>query len=267
MQLFEGKKGLIIGVANDRSIAWGIANALHQQGAQIAFSFQPGPLESRVQKLANSINSPFVYQCDGASDASMEEFFQELGKKWDSFEFLVNGMAFANKEDLTDRYVDISRAGFLKALEISCYSFTKSVALSEKFMPNGGSCLALSYYGAEKWMPHYNIMGVAKSALESSVRYLAADLGPKNIRVNAISAGPIRTLAASGIGEFRYILDWCANNAPLRKNTTIDDVGKSAAYLLSDWGSNVTGEILHVDGGYHIVGMKNPDAPDINLSS
>jgi enoyl-[acyl-carrier protein] reductase I len=195
----------------------------------------------------------------------MNMFFDRLGQKWSSFDFIVNGMAYANKEDLTGRYMDISREGFLKALDISCYAFTRSVALSQKFMQNGGSCLALTYYGAEKWMPHYNIMGVAKAALEASVRYLAADVGPLGIRVNAISAGPIRTLAASGIGDFRYILDWCAKNAPLQKNTTIEDVGNGALYLLSDLGSNVTGEILHVDSGYNIVGMKNPDSTDIQL--
>lgn len=265
MSLFKGKKGVIIGVANDRSIAWGIADALKKQGAEIALSFQPGPLESRVRALAKTIDAPFVYECDGAEDASMEKFFNELSNQWDSFDFMVNGMAFANKDELTGRYVDTSRAGFLKAMEISCYGFTKSVSLAEKFMKNGGSCLALTYYGAEKWMPHYNVMGVAKAALEGSIRYLAADLGGKNIRVNGISAGPIRTLAASGIGDFRYILDWCANNAPLKRNTTIEEVGNSAAYLLSDWASNVTGEILHVDSGYNIVGMKNPTAPDINL--
>lgn len=265
MRLFEGKRGVIIGVANDRSLAWGIAQFLHEQGAKLAFSYQPGVLESRVRKLAGDVQSEFVHECDAAEDASMEAFFDKLRGTWDSFDFLVNGVAFANKEDLKSRYVDTSREGFLKALDVSCYSFTKSVALAESFMPNGGSCLALTYYGAEKWMPHYNVMGVAKAALEASVRYLAADLGEKNIRVNAISAGPIRTLAASGIGEFTYILDWCKYNAPLQRNTTIKDVGGGAAYLLSDWGSNVTGEVLHIDGGYNIVGMKNPSAPDITV--
>lgn len=254
--MFKGKKGVIIGVANDRSITWGIADFLHKNGAQLAFSYQPGILESRVRALAEKVSSPFVYECDGASDQSIEKFFDELSNTWDSFDFMVNGMAFANKDELTGRYVDTSRTGFLTAMEISCYSFTKTVACAERFMPHAGSCLALSYYGAEKWVPNYNVMGVAKAALEASVRYLAADLGEKGIRVNAISAGPIRTLAASGIAGFVDMLDWCANNAPLRKNTTIEDVGKSAAYLLSDLSSNVTGEILHVDGGYNIVGMK-----------
>ena len=268
MQLFEGKRGLIMGVANDRSLAWGIANFLNQHGADIALSFQPGPLESRVRALGGKINSPFIYSCDGASDDSMEEFFEKLSLVWDSFDFVVNGMAFAHKEDLVGRYVETSRSNFCKAMEISCYSFTKTIALSEKFMKkSGGSCLALSYYGAEKWMPHYNVMGVAKAALESSVRYLAADMGPLNIRVNAISAGPIRTLASSGIGDFRYILDWCEGNSPLQKNATIEDVAGGAAYLLSDLSKNVTGEILHIDGGYNIVGMKNPKARDIVINS
>ncbi len=256
---FEGKRGLIMGVANERSIAWGIAETLSSLGAQLAFSYQ-GVFENRVRSLAASVNSPFVFECDGSDDASMETFFNELEKVWGSFDFLVNGMAFANKDELQGRYVDTSRDGFLMALNVSCFSFTKSVALSERFMKNGGSCLSLTYYGAEKWMPHYNVMGVAKAALESSVKYLAADMGIKGIRVNAISAGPIRTLAASGIGDFRYILDWCESNAPLRKNTTIEDVGKGAAYLLSDWSSNVTGEIMHIDGGYNIVGMKSVEA-------
>jgi len=264
MRLCEGKRGLIMGVANERSLVWGIAKTLHEHGAQLAFSYQ-GPLKTRVEQLAETVNSEFTYECDGGDDLSMSTFFDRLGDKWDSFDFVVNGMAFANKEDLTGRYLDVSRAGFLKALEISCYSFTKTVALSEKFMKNGGSCLALSYYGAEKWMPHYNVMGVAKAALEASIRYLAADVGPLGIRVNGISAGPIRTLAASGIGDFRYILDWCARNAPLQRNTSIEDVGNGALYLLSDLGSNVTGEILHVDGGYNVVGMKNPEAKEVEI--
>ena len=255
--LFKGKKGVVIGVANNMSIVWGIADFLHKQGAELAFSFQPGVLESRVRPLAESLGSPFIYPCDGADDQSMEKFFNELGNVWDSFDFIVNGMAFANKDELVGRYINTSREGFLTALNISCYSFTKSVALAEPFMKNGGSCLALSYYGAEKWVPNYNVMGVAKAALEASVKYLAADMGPLGIRVNAISAGPIRTLAASGISDFRQILDWCQHHSPMRKNTTIEDIGKSAAYLLGDLSTNVTGEVLHVDGGYHIVGMKS----------
>lgn len=264
MNLFEGKRGLIMGVANERSLSWGIAEFLNKHGADIALSFQPGPLESRVRALGEKIKSPFISACDGGSDDSMEEFFEKLNTVWDSFDFVVNGMAFANKEDLVGRYVETSRASFCKAIEISCYAFTKTIALSEKFMKNhGGACLALSYYGAEKWMPHYNVMGVAKAALESSVRYLAADMGPLKIRVNAISAGPIRTLASAAIGDFKYILDWCEHNSPLQSNVTIEDVAGGAAYLLSDLSKNVTGEILHIDAGYNIVGMKNPNAKDI----
>lgn len=265
MKLFEGKRGVIMGVANERSLTWGVAQFLHEQGAQLAFSFQPGPLEERVRKLAEPLGSPYIAECDGSDDLSMQSFFGGISDVWDSFDFLVNGMAFANKEELTGRYVDTSRDGFLKAMEISCYSFTKSVQLAEKFMIRGGSCLALSYYGAEKWMPHYNVMGVAKAALEASVRYLAADMGGLSIRVNAISAGPIRTLAASGIGDFKYILSWCQKNSPLQRNVTIQEVGASAGYLLSDLSSAVTGEIHHVDAGYNIVGMKNPEAPDMQV--
>lgn len=264
MNLCEGKRALIMGVANERSLAWGIAKTLSDNGAQLAFSYQ-GPLKTRVEELAASVNAEFVGECDGSDDLSMMTFFDNLEKKWSSFDILVNGMAYANKEDLTGKYLEVSRSGFAKALDVSCFAFTKSVNLSQRFMKNGGSCLALSYYGAEKWMPHYNVMGVAKAALEASIRYLAADVGPFGIRVNGISAGPIRTLAASGIGDFRYILDWCAKNAPLQKNTTIEDVGNGALYLLSDLGANVTGEILHIDGGYNIVGMKNPDSADIQI--
>ena len=265
MKLLENKKGIVMGVANERSIAWGIAKFLQEQGAELVLSYQPGPLEDRVRKLAESIGCENVFPCDGACDDSMVKFFNKSQDVLKTFDFMVNGMAYANKEALKGEYSATTREDFKQALDISCYSFTKSVALARKHMVNRGSCLALTYYGAEKWMPHYNVMGVAKAALEASVKYLAADLGPGGVRVNAISAGPIRTLASSGIGDFRYILDWCARNAPLGKNVTQEDVAKAAAFLLSDLGEGVTGEIMHVDAGYNIVGMKRPDAEDIIL--
>jgi enoyl-[acyl-carrier protein] reductase I len=265
--LMAGKRGLIMGVANNRSIAWGIAKALSRQGAEIALTYQGDAIKKRVEPLASEIGAKLVIPCDVTDMASLDVVFAEIGKTWGSLDFLVHAIAFSDKDELTGRYVDTSADNFTRTMFISCYSFTAVAQRAEKLMNNGGSLLTLTYYGAEKWMPHYNVMGVAKAALEASVRYMAADLGPKNIRVNAISAGPIKTLAASGIGDFRYILKWNEYNSPLRRTVTIDEVGDSGLYLLSDLGRAVTGEILHVDAGYHIVGMKNPEAPDITVAS
>jgi enoyl-[acyl-carrier protein] reductase I len=265
--LMEGKRGLIMGVANNRSIAWGIAKALSRQGAEIALTYQGDAIKKRAEPLAAELGSKMVLPCDVTDMASLDSVFAEIGKAWGSLDFLVHAIAFSDKDELTGRYVDTSADNFTRTLFISCYSFTAVAQRAEKLMNNGGSLLTLTYYGAEKWMPHYNVMGVAKAALEASVRYMAADLGPKNIRVNAISAGPIKTLAASGIGDFRYILKWNEYNSPLRRTVTIDEVGDSGLYLLSDLGRAVTGEILHVDAGYHIVGMKNPEAPDLTVAS
>ncbi|NJM31196.1 MAG: enoyl-ACP reductase FabI [Rhizobiales bacterium] len=264
--LMAGKRGLIMGVANARSIAWGIAKACAAQGAELAFNYQGDALKKRVEPLAAEIGSKLVLPCDVTDAASIDALFETIGKEWGRLDFLVHAIAFSDKEELTGRYVDTTADNFTKTMQISCYSFTAIAQRAEKLMTNGGSLLTLTYYGAEKWMPHYNVMGVAKAALEASVRYMAADLGPKNIRVNAISAGPIKTLAASGIGDFRYILRWNEYNSPLRRTVTIEEVGDSALYLLSELGRGVTGEIMHVDAGYHIVGMKNPDAPDITVS-
>ncbi|MEM8791979.1 MAG: enoyl-ACP reductase FabI [Pseudomonadota bacterium] len=261
-----GKRGLIMGVANDKSIAWGIAKACHEQGAELAFTYQGDALKKRVIPLAESIGSGLVMPCDVTDEPSMDAVFAELQAKWGKLDFLVHAIAYADKAELTGRYVDTSPANFEKSLMISCYSFTALAQRAEKLMPEeGGSMLTLTYYGAERVMPHYNVMGVAKAALETSVRYMAMDLGPKNIRVNALSAGPIKTLAASGIGDFRYILKWNEYNSPLRRNVSQDDVGKAGFYLLSDLSSGVTGECHHVDCGYHVVGMKAEDAPDIGL--
>jgi enoyl-[acyl-carrier protein] reductase I len=262
-QIMAGKRGLIMGLANNKSIAWGIAKAAHAAGAELAFTFQGEALEKRVRPLAAELGGTVVGHCDVTDSASIDAVFAEVQKMWGKLDFVVHCIAFSDKDELTGRYVETSEANFTRSLQISCYSFTAVAQRAEKMMPDGGSLLTLSYYGAEKWMPHYNVMGVAKAALEASVRYLAADLGEKNIRVNAISAGPIKTLAASGIGDFRYILKWNEYNAPLRRTVTIEEVGDSAAFLLSDMGRGVTGEIMHVDAGYHIVGMKNPAAPDI----
>ena len=261
--VMRGKRGLIMGLANNRSIAWGIAKAARQAGAEIALTYQGEPLERRVRPLAAELDAHVVGECDVTDAASIDAVFAEVEKLWGDLDFVVHCIAFSDKDELTGRYVDTSAANFNTSLAISCYSFTAVAQRAEKLMKNGGSLLTLTYYGAEKWMPHYNVMGVAKAALEASVRYLAADLGEKNIRVNAISAGPIKTLAASGIGDFRYILKWNEYNAPLRRTVTIDEVGESAVFLLSNMGRSVTGEILHVDAGYHVVGMKNPHAPDI----
>ncbi len=263
--LMKGKRGLIMGVANNRSIAWGIAQACAAQGAELAFTFQGEALEKRVRPLAASVGSKHVMPCDVTDNASVDAVFAALKKDWGSIDFLLHAIAYADKAELDGRYVDTSEGNFTKSLLISCYSFTALAQRAEKMMPKGGSLLTLSYYGAEKVMPHYNVMGVAKAALEASVRYLAADLGKQNIRVNAISAGPIKTLAASGISDFRYILKWNEYNSALRRTVTIEEVGASGMYLLSDLGRAVTGEIHHVDAGYHVQGMKNEDAPDISV--
>jgi enoyl-[acyl-carrier protein] reductase I len=262
--LMAGKRGLVMGVANDRSLAWGIAAAAAAQGAQLAFTYQGDALERRIRPLAASVNSSLVFPCDVADDASMDAAFAGIAGQWpEGLDFLVHAIGFADKQFLRGKYLDTPRAAFLQALDISCYSFVAVARRAAAMMRPNGALLTLSYYGAEKVVPHYNVMGVAKAALEASVRYLAADLGERGIRVNAISAGPIRTLAASGIGDFRYILRWNQLNAPLVRNVTIEDVGGAGLYLLSDLSSGVTGEVHHVDSGYHIVGMKNPAAPDI----
>ncbi len=263
--LLAGKRGLVMGVANSRSIAWGIAKAARQHGADLAFTYQGDALKKRVEPLAAELGGHVVGHCDVTDPASLDAVFAETKRLWGRLDFVVHAIAFSDKDELTGRYVDTSEANFTKSLLISCYSFTAVAQRAEALMTEGGSLLTLTYYGAEKWMPHYNVMGVAKAALEASVRYLAADLGPKAIRVNAISAGPIKTLAASGIGDFRYILKWNELNSPLRRTVTIDEVGESGAFLCSDMSRGITGEILHVDAGYHVVGMKNPDAPDLTL--
>jgi enoyl-[acyl-carrier protein] reductase I len=264
--LMAGKRGLIMGVANKMSIAWGIAKACADQGAELAFTYQGDALKKRVEPLAAEIGGHVLGHCDVTDTASLDAVFAAVDDLWGGLDFVLHAIAWADKDELTGRYVDTSEANFTKSLLISCYSFTAVAQRAEKLMPaSGGSMLTLTYYGAEKWMPHYNVMGVAKAALEASVRYLAADLGPKNIRVNAISAGPIKTLAASGIGDFRYILKWNEYNSPLRRTVTIDEVGDSGMYFLSDLSRAVTGEIHHVDAGYHVVGMKNPTAPDLSL--
>ena len=263
--LMAGKRGLIMGVANNRSIAWGICKACHEQGAEIALTYQGDALKKRVVPLAEQIGTTVVLPCDVTDTASLDAVFEEIGKAWGQLDFLVHAIAFSEKDELDGRYVDTTPDNFNKTLAISCYSFTAVAQRAEKLMNEGGSLLTLTYYGAEKVMPHYNVMGVAKAALEASVRYLAADLGQNGIRVNAISAGPIKTLAASGISDFRYILKWNEYNSPLRRTVSIDDVGGAGMYLLSDLSRGVTGEVHHVDAGYHVVGMKNEDAPDISV--
>jgi len=264
--LMSGKRGLIMGLANNRSIAWGIAKAVHAQGGQLAFSYQGDALRKRVEPLAKEVGGLVVGHCDVNEPATIDAVFEEVRKAWGSLDFVVHAIAFSDKAELDGRYVDTSQDNFTRTMLISCYSFTAIAQRAEKLMTNGGSMITLTYYGSEKWMPHYNVMGVAKSALEASVRYLAADLGVKNIRINAISAGPIKTLAASGIGDFRYILRWNEYNTPLRRNVSSEEVGDTAMYLLSDLSRGVTGEVHHVDAGYHIVGMKHPDAPDITVN-
>ena len=262
--IMKGKRGIVMGVANDRSIAWGIASAAAKQGAELAFTYQGDALEKRVRPLAESIGSNIIIQCDVSSDKAIDEAFLLLKEKWDNIDFLVHAIAYSDKEELKGEYLDTTRENFYKTMDISVYSFTAVAQRAAAMMPNGGSMITLTYYGAEKVMPHYNVMGVAKAALESSVRYLAADLGGDKIRVNSLSAGPIKTLAASGIGDFRYILKWNQYNSPLRRNVTLDDVGGSGVYLLSDLSAGVTGETHHIDCGYHVVGMKAIDAPDMS---
>ena len=258
--LMAGKRGLVMGVANDRSIAWGIASSLHAHGAELAFTYQGEALEKRVRPLAESVGSNLMVPCDVTEDESIDAAFATLKESWDSLDFVVHAIAYSDKEELKGKYLNTSRDNFVRSLDISCYSFTGVAQRAVPMMNGGGSLLTLTYYGAERVMPHYNVMGVAKAALEASVRYLAADLGDSDIRVNAISAGPIKTLAASGIGDFRYILKWNEYNSPLRRNVSIDQVGGAALYLLSDLSAAVTGEVHHVDCGYHTVGMMSVDA-------
>lgn len=260
--LMAGKRGIVMGVANDKSIAWGIAKAISNQGAEVAFTFQGEALEKRVRPLAESIGSNLVLPCDVTDEGSVEAVFDRLEKEWGKIDFIVHGIAFSDKEELKGEYLDTSRENFLRTMDISCYSLTAITQRAAPMMNKGGSIVTLTYYGAERVMPHYNVMGVAKAALEASVRYLAVDLGKRGIRVNAISAGPIKTLAASGIGDFRYILKWNELNSPLKRNVTIDEVGGSGLYLLSDLGSGVSGEVHHVDCGYHTVGMVAVDAAE-----
>ncbi|GAK46129.1 short-chain dehydrogenase/reductase SDR [Tepidicaulis marinus] len=264
-QLMTGKRGLVMGVANNRSIAWGIAKACADAGAELAFTYQGDALKKRIEPLAAEVGSNLVMPCDVTDPASMDAAFAEIEKAWGSIDFLVHAVAYAPKEALTGRYVDTSLEQFTTAMAVSCHSLAAVSQRAEKLMTEGGSIITLTYYGAEKVIPHYNVMGVAKAALEASVRYLAVDLGRKNIRINAVSAGPIKTLAASGIGDFRYILKWNELNSPLKRGVTIEEVGKTSLYLLSDLGTGVTGEVHHVDAGYHVVGMKAEDAPDMSI--
>lgn len=264
--LMHGKRGLIMGVANDHSLAWGITKALADHGAELAFTYQSGIIEKRLAPLVQSLGDVLMVPCDVSVEGDIDKAFDLLKQKWGSIDFVVHAIAYADKEELTGQYLNTSRSNFSNALNISCYSFTETCRAAAPLMTKGGSLLTLSYYGAERVMPHYNVMGVAKAALESSVRYLAVDLGGQNIRVNALSSGPVKTLAASGVNGFRHILKWNQYNAPLKRNTTLEDVGGAGLYLLSDLSSGVTGEVHHVDSGYHIVGMKALDAPDIALA-
>lgn len=265
--LMAGKRGLIMGLANDKSLAWGISKALHAQGAELAFSFVGESLERRVRPLAAEVGSDFLIPCDVSDMANLDACFETLAAKWPTIDFVVHAIGFSDKNELRGKYVDTSLDNFLMTMNVSAYSMVAVAKRAAALMPNGGSLLTLSYYGAEKVIPHYNVMGVAKAALETSVKYLAMDLGPDNIRVNAVSAGPIKTLAASGIGDFRYIMKWNEYNSPLRRNVTIEDVGGAGLYLLSDLASGVTGEIHHVDAGYNVIGMKAEDAPDMSLDN
>ena len=263
--VMAGKKGLIMGVANDRSIAWGIARKVAKQGAELAFTFQGEALQKRVTPLAESVGSSLVLPCDVTDEASVDAVFSTLESRWGKLDFVLHAIAYSDKEELKGQYVDTTRGNFERTMDISVYSFTEITRKATAMMNDGGAMLTLTYYGAERVMPHYNVMGVAKAALEASVRYLAVDLGGRNIRVNGLSAGPMKTLAASGIGDFRYILKWNEYNSPLKRNVTLDDVGGAGLYLLSDLSSGVTGETHHVDCGYHVVGMKAVDAPDISV--
>ena len=264
--LMKGKRGLVMGVANDRSIAWGIARAVAEQGGELAFTYQGEALGKRVRPLAESVGSSLVLPCDGSDDAAIDATFDAIEKEWGQIDFVVHAIGWADKQFLRGRYVDTPREAFLKALDISCYSFTAVARRAARLMKSGGSLLTLTYLGAERVMPHYNVMGVAKAALEASVRYMAVDLGVDGIRVNGISAGPVMTLAANGIGDFRYILKWNQYNSPLERNVSLEEVGGAGLYMLSDLSGGVTGEIHHVDSGYHIVGMKNPTAPDMTVA-
>ena len=263
--LMAGKRGLVMGVANERSIGWGIAKAIAAAGGQMAFTFQGDALKKRVEPLAQSVGSKLVMECDVTDEASMDKVFAQIKKEWGSLDFLVHAIAYSDKEELKGQYVETSRDNFMKTMDISVYSFTALARRAAALMSNGGAMLTMTYYGAERVMPHYNVMGVAKAGLEASVRYLATDLGGDGIRVNSLSAGPIKTLAASGIGDFRYIMKWNEYNSPLKRNVTLDDIGGAGVYLLSDLSSGVSGETHHVDCGYHVVGMKSVDAPDISV--
>ena len=262
--LLAGKRGLIMGVANDRSIAWGIAQSLAAAGAELGFTYQGALFAKRVRPLAERIGASLILDCDVMDDASIDSVFETIASQWGSLDFVIHAIASSDKEQLKGRYADTTRDNFLRTMDVSCYSFTSVARRSAELMPDGGSLVTLTYLGAERWMPHYNVMGVAKAALETSVRYLAADFGEHAVRVNAISAGPIKTLAASGIGDFHYILKWNELNSPLGRNVTIEEVGGAALYLVSDLSTAVSGEVHHVDCGYHVVGMKNPKAPDIS---
>ncbi len=264
-KIMKDKVGVIMGLANDKSLAWGIAEQLFMHDASIILTYQGEMLKKRVNPLAQKINSPAIFECDVSSEESVIKTFDKISKDFGKIDFLVHAIAFSDKDQLKGKYIETTRENFLKTLDISCYSFTSVARSASKIMKPGGSIITLTYLGAEKVIPHYNVMGIAKAALESSVRYIAADLGNQDIRVNAISAGPIKTLAAAGIGDFRYILKWNEYNSPLKRNITLDDVGKAAVFLLSDLGSGTSGEVLHVDCGYHLVGMKSPDAPDISV--
>lgn len=264
--LFAGKRGLIMGVANERSIGWGIAQAIHAQGGEIAFSYQGEALQKRVEPLAKSIGSDFLIECDVTKTESIKAVFDTLKKKWGTIDFVVHSIGFSDKNELRGKYMNTSLSNFLNTMHISCFSFTEVAKYASEIMPNGGGMITLSYYGGEKVMPHYNVMGVAKAALEMSTKYLAKDLGEQNIRVNCISAGPVKTLAASGIGDFRLIFKWNEYNSPLKRNITLQDVGGAAVFLLSELGTGVTGEVMHVDAGYHVIGMKDENAPDIAIA-
>ena len=265
--LMNGKRGVILGIANNRSIAWGIAKACHAAGAEIAMTWQGDALKKRVEPLAAELGAHLLGHCDVTDPATIDAVFDMVKKTWGKIDFVVHAIAFSDKDQLDGRYLETTADNFTKTMLISCYSLTAIAQRAEKLLVDGGSILTLSYYGAEKWMPHYNVMGVAKAALEASVRYLAADLGEKNIRANAISAGPIKTLAFAGIADSRYLLKWNEINSPMRRNVTIEEVGGSALYMLSDLSRGVTGEVHHVDSGYHVVGMKRPDAPDISFGN
>ena len=263
--IMQNKIGIVMGVANERSLAWGVTKALANNGADIILSYQGEALKKRIVPLSEKVNAKDIFECDVSNEQSIKDTFDEIYKKYGKIDFIVHAIAYSDKEELKGKYIETSRKNFLQSMDISCYSFTAVANYASKIMNDGGSMLTLSYYGAEKVIPHYNVMGVAKAALEASVMYLAADLGDRQIRVNAISAGPVKTLAASGIGDFRYILKWNEYNAPLKRNTNINDVGGAALFLLSNLASGTTGEVLHVDSGYHVVGMKSPDAPDISV--